>query len=188
MVMELISDNLLVKQIKSEDSHAFEVLYKFYFPTIAHHIRKNSGNRQDAEDIFQESIMVLLHKIRQPDFVLTCSLKTYLFAIAKNLWLKRLKNDKYLLVDANDFFEIPEKGSEDFDMTVNQEKTPLQSLENWLERITENCRKILKALFFYEEPMETLMQKMGWKNKHTAANQKYKCIEQVKKESKKKGL
>jgi hypothetical protein len=29
------------------------------------------------------------------------------------------------------------------------------------------------------------MIKMGWKNKHTAANQKYKCIEQIKRESKK---
>jgi hypothetical protein len=30
--------------------------------------------------------------------------------------------------------------------------------------------------------MDSLMVKMGWKNKHTAANQKYKCMEQVKKE------
>jgi hypothetical protein len=26
------------------------------------------------------------------------------------------------------------------------------------------------------------MQQMGWKNKHTASNQKYKCVQMLKKE------
>jgi len=33
--------------------------------------------------------------------------------------------------------------------------------------------------------MESLMIQMGWKNKHTADNQKYKCVQQVKKEAEK---
>jgi hypothetical protein len=31
-------------------------------------------------------------------------------------------------------------------------------------------------------PLEQLMKKMGWKNKHTASNQKYKCIQMLKKQ------
>jgi len=49
-----------------------------------------------------------------------------------------------------------------------------------LLKITRNCQNILRALFFYEEPMDKLMAKMGWKNKHTAGNQKHKCIQQIK--------
>jgi hypothetical protein len=47
-------------------------------------------------------------------------------------------------------------------------------------KITRHCQNILKALFFYEVPMDNLMVKMGWKNKHTASNQKHKCIQQIK--------
>ena len=52
----------------------------------------------------------------------------------------------------------------------------------WLSKITANCQRILKTIFFYNEPMDNLLKKLGWKNKHTAANQQYKCIQQVKKQ------
>jgi hypothetical protein len=45
-----------------------------------------------------------------------------------------------------------------------------------------HCRNLIKAIFFYRVSMERLMVKMGWKNKHTAANQQYKCIQQLKRQ------
>jgi RNA polymerase sigma factor (sigma-70 family) len=97
--MQIISDNTLLDKLKAEDNSSFELLYKFYFPTVASYIKQNLGSNQDAEDIFQEAIIVLLQKVRKTDFVLTSSLKTYLYAIAKNLWLKRLRDNKMKIVD-----------------------------------------------------------------------------------------
>ncbi len=176
--MPEISDDILLEKLKSEEKAAYELLYKFYFPSIAHYIRQNSGNEHDAEDIFQETIIVLLNKVRQPDFELTSSLKTYLFSISKNLWLKNIRNDKKLSFnpDIADIELVTDESSDD-----DQE----EKVMTWFEKITENCQRILKAIFFMDEPMGNLMTKMGWKNKHTAANQKYKCIEQIRKESKK---
>jgi RNA polymerase sigma factor (sigma-70 family) len=97
--MQIISDNTLFDKLKAEDNSSFELLYKFYFPSVSSYIKQNLGSNQDAEDIFQEAIIVLLQKVRQADFVLTSSLKTYLYAIAKNLWLKRLRDNKMKIVD-----------------------------------------------------------------------------------------
>jgi RNA polymerase sigma factor (sigma-70 family) len=177
--MQTIPDNTLLNSLKNEDNASFEVLYKFYFSSIATHIIQNFGSTDDAEDIFQEAIIVLLQKVRQVDFVLTSSLKTYLFAIAKNLWLKRLRDNKLIPVDN---FEQYRQESEMVAFELHNEPTREEKLSSWLTKITENCQRILKAIFFYKEPMGSLMQKMGWKNKHTAANQQYKCIQQVKKE------
>ncbi len=177
--MQTISDNSLLDRLKDEDNSSFEILYRFYFPSIATHITNNCGNTEDAEDIFQESIIVLLHKVRQTDFVLTSSLKTYLFAISKNLWLKRLRDNKILPVAD---FEKYQKETETFKIEIQPEKTKEDKLSSWLSKITANCQRILKAIFFYNEPMDSLMKKLGWKNKHTAANQQYKCIQQVKKQ------
>jgi RNA polymerase sigma factor (sigma-70 family) len=174
--MQTISDNTLLDQLKAEKSSSFELLYKFHFPSVAAYVKQNSGNDEDAEDIFQETIIVLLQKVRQPDFVLTSSLKTYLYAVAKNLWLKRLRDNKIKIVDGE--FSLTTYGTEIIEF--EPEKSQEEKVENWLQKITRNCQNILKALFFYEEPMENLMTKMGWKNKHTASNQKYKCIQQIK--------
>jgi len=177
--MQPISDNTLLDNLKNEDNASFEVLYKFYFPSVLTHIIQNFGSTEDAEDIFQEAIIVLLQKIRHTDFVLTSSLKTYIFAIARNLWLKRLRDNK--LITVNNFDKYQQE-SEQFTFELKPEPTKEEKVTSWLTKITENCQRILKAIFFYKEPMGSLMQKMGWKNKHTAANQQYKCIQQVKKE------
>lgn len=177
--MQTISDNTLLDKLKTEDSSSFELLYKFYFPSVASYIKQNLGNNEDAEDIFQEAIIVLLQKVRQSDFVLTSSLKTYLYAISRNLWLKRLRDNKIKFVEINDL----DIETEPFE--IEQEKSKDEKVNSWLTRITENCQRILKAIFYYQEPMNSLMLKMGWKNKHTAANQQYKCIQQVKKERQK---
>ncbi|MEN9569796.1 MAG: hypothetical protein RL172_1027 [Bacteroidota bacterium] len=177
--MQSIPDKALLEHLKNEDNASFEVLYKFYFPSVANYITQHFGSTEDAEDIFQEAVMVLLQKIRGTNFVLTASLKTYLFAIAKNLWLKRLRDDKLITVDNIDKYQ---QESEQFTVELKPEPTREEKLSFWLTKITANCQRILKAIFFYKEPMGSLMQKMGWKNKHTAANQQYKCIQQVKKE------
>ncbi len=176
--MQTISDHILLDKLKTEDSSSFELLYKFYFPTIASYIKQNLGNNEDAEDIFQEAIIVLLQKVRQPDFILTSSLKTYLYAVAKNLWLKRLRDNKIKTVD-NELRLITYR-AETESIEIEPEKSKEEKVENWLLKITRNCQNILKALFFYEVPMDSLMVKMGWKNKHTASNQKHKCIQQIK--------
>ncbi len=181
--MEIISDNVLLDQLKVGESSSFKLLYKFYFPTVASYVKQNHGNNEDAEDIFQETIIVLLQKIRQPDFILTSSLKTYLYAVAKNIWLKRLRDNRIKIADNEINLAISKTETNEFELIT--EKSREEKVENWLLKITRNCQNILKALFFYEVPMDNLMIKMGWKNKHTASNQKHKCIQQIKKEKEK---
>lgn len=177
--MQMIPDHTLLNQLKNEDNPSFEILYKFYYPSIEAYITQNAGSKEDAADIFQETIVVLLHKLRQGNFILTSSLKTYLFAIAKNQWLKRLRDNKSIYVDN---FEIYQQATAADLFELKPEQTKEEKVTTWLTKITVNCQRILKAIFFYKEPMSSLMQKMGWKNKHTAANQQYKCLQQVKKQ------
>lgn len=170
------SDTHLLEQLRGEELISFEVLYKFYFPVVASFVRTNSGSTEDAEDIFQETMAVLLHRVRQPDFILTASLKTYVFAIARNLWLKRLRDARRISLTDMERLE-----TEPFELDDNEPSTHEAKVTRWLAKITEHCQRLLKSIFFYGQPMEDLMKKMGWKNKHTAANQQYKCIQQIKK-------
>ena len=179
--MQKITDSVLIANLRLNDNTSYKLLYNYYFPSVLKMVRQNSGRTEDAEDIFQESIIVLSNNIKQPDFELTSSLKTYLYSISRNLWLKKQRNNRRLLIDENagtPFIAEPQYLETEIEHS-NEEK-----VRTWLSRITMHCQQLLKAIFFYQEPMENLIDKMGWKNKHSASNQKYKCIEQVKKASK----
>lgn len=178
--MNNFSDLSLINELQCNNKDAYEILYLRYFPVIASYIKQNRGNDEDAQDVFQEAIIVLFEKVKHPDFVLTSSLSTYLFAISKNIWLKFLRDDKFVVTDQLDETlhntELLVHGEEDVDL--------FEKVDSWLNKITKHCQQVLRALFFYNQSIERLMGIMGWKNRHTADNQKYKCIQQLKKSSK----
>lgn len=172
-----MNDQKTIANLKIRNESAYKVLYQFYFPVVERLVIKNSGTKDDAKDIFQESLLVLMEKVNKADFQLTSSLKTYLFAIAQNLWLKKLREEKLVFVNEGTYAQDWEMTAESIDNEQDKKEEQIQSL---FKKITIRCQEILQAIFYLNEPMQNLMQKMGWKNKHTADNQKYKCIQQMK--------
>ncbi len=81
-------DRILLEDLKANDQDAYLTLYRLYYPDLARYIIQNTGNRQDAEDMFQETLFILLQKIRTEKFTLQSELKTFLFSVQKNQWLK----------------------------------------------------------------------------------------------------
>lgn len=162
-----------LENLRLHDRAAYELLYRLAMPSVVRYVQQNGGDRADAEDVFQETLLVLAQNVQQPDFRLTASLKTYLFSIARNIWLNQLRERRrFAQNDAVDCDTLP-------DLPVDE---PIQTnlVLRWLDKATPFCRALLRAVFFDNEPMEKLLVRMGWKNKHTAANQKYKCVQQVK--------
>ena len=88
MIAEIVTD------LKDENNNAFGKIYKNYFGVVSRFITTNNGTNQDAEDVFQDTMIALIAKLRQDDFKLEASLKTYIMAIAKNLWFKKLRTSK----------------------------------------------------------------------------------------------
>ncbi|MEZ0541905.1 RNA polymerase sigma factor [Fibrella arboris] len=162
-----------IDSLRLQDRAAYDVLYRLVMPSIVQYVQRNGGNVADAEDVFQETLMVLAEKVKDPDFRLTASLKTYLTSIAHHIWLNRLRARRHLpLTDLTACDDLPEPPAD--------EAVPTNLVMRWLDQATPFCRALLRAVFFDNEPMELLLIRMGWKNKHTAANQKYKCVQQVK--------
>jgi RNA polymerase sigma factor (sigma-70 family) len=172
----------LIKELQAGNTAAYTFLYKNYYPSIAHFITQNKGNKGDAEDIFQEAVICLHQKLLNPEFHVNASLKTYLFGIAKNCWLKKLRDTKVITVKDEDLLLLQAQ-TEDSPDEQSLENQHGKQVHEWLDRITTHCQQVLKSIYFEAEPMNNLMDTMGWKNKHTASNQKYKCIQQIKKVS-----
>ncbi len=52
---------------------------------------KMGGSSEDARDIFQEGLMIMIEKLDNRNFSLTCKFKTLLYCICENLWKMVLK-------------------------------------------------------------------------------------------------
>src|SRR5687768_11545756 len=85
------SDEALLSSLKRGDSEALKFVYKTYWPMISRFVRFNSGNEQDAEELYQEGIIALYEKAREHDLRLSCSIKTYLYSVCRNKWLYQLR-------------------------------------------------------------------------------------------------
>lgn len=171
------SEDIII-DLKGENNRAFGVLYKNYFGFVNRFITNNSGTTNDAEDIFQDTMIALLAKLRQDNFVLEASVKTYIMAIAKNLWFKKLRTanreTEFTDMHNNKFYE-------EISLAIEHEKTYWDKLQNYVHQITEHCKGLIHDMFFNNKPIEQTQIDYGYSTKHNAQNQKHKCVEQIRK-------
>lgn len=181
---QIEQDRILLARLKENEQEAYLSLYRLYYPDLARFVLRNSGNREDAEDVFQETLLVLLHKTREEHFQLNAELKTFLYAINRNQWLKKLRSRHIPL--PIDYAEHSDAIiTDDIDVDVHQQ----QQSESWLLRLFENitghCVVLITRIFLKQHEPELLIKELGYKNSHTFQNQKYKCINQLRKAGKK---
>lgn len=168
----------IIKDLKGENNKAFGQLYREHFGMVNRFVTNNNGSTDDAEDLFQDTMLVLVEKLRQDNFQLTASIKTYIMAISKNLWLKRLRNT-YRVIE---FTELQEnKLFEDINLAIEVEKSYWDKLQNYMHQITEHCKGLIHDMFFKEKNIEAIQKEYGYSSIHNAQNQKHKCVEQIRK-------
>lgn len=184
MSIKTQSDQETFEGLKASDNKAYEILYKFYYPSVRNFICKNNGCEDDAKDVFQETILVVLEKIPKDDFNLRSSLKTYIFAISSNIWLKRLRDANKIVKTELSMYEKYLSDYEDAEeKTVEAHQNNFKRVLNTFKKVSDKCKVILTAIFYDEKNIETVTREFGYTNKHNAQNQKFKCLEQARKGS-----
>jgi len=161
------------------ESTALEHLYRVQFPVIRTLVREYGGSESDAKDIFQDAMLVLFKKARQPDFQLTSKLSTLFYGICRNLWLNRwTKKNKTVEVTLSDAYKyIPDE-----DVVLSD--AGLLHLERsnlfWhtFRQLGDDCQKLLE-LYFQSVPMETIAVQMGYGSEGYARRRKHQCKERL---------
>jgi RNA polymerase sigma factor (sigma-70 family) len=158
-----------------------EELYESAFPPVARFVSKMSGSFQDAKDIFHDALVIFYERRMHQDFTLNTTAEAYIVGIAKHLWIRKFKQDhKKVSLDALESgISIPQ----DYYSTPND-----AVLLQFLERTGQKCMDLLRAFYYENRPMKDLMQALGYRNEHSAAVQKYKCLEKVRDTIKEKSI
>jgi len=173
------NEQALLKGLAQNDSRAVEALYKSHFSMIQHFVTNNNGSFDDARDIFQEAMITLYEKVQLDNFALTCQIKTYLFSICKNLWLKRLQQmGKYStpLSAQEETISV----EEDLDR-FEKKDAAFAIMDRALNSLGEPCKSLLEGYYLNKKGMQELANQFGYTNADNAKNQKYKCLMRLKK-------
>ena len=174
-----LNEQALLKGLAQNDSKAVEALYKSHFSMIQHFVTNNNGSFDDARDIFQEAMITLYEKVQLNNFALTCQIKTYLFSICKNLWLKRLQQmGKYSapLSAQEETISV----EEDLDR-FEKKDAAFAIMDRALNSLGEPCKSLLEGYYLNKKGMQELASQFGYTNADNAKNQKYKCLMRLKK-------
>jgi RNA polymerase sigma factor (sigma-70 family) len=173
-------DELIVSELRKENNATvLRELYRTHYPMIVNLVCSNNGTEQEAKDVYQESLIAFYEKIRSPGFVLTCKIKTYLYAVCRRLWLKRLSEKKRFSpnIDAGETFaEI-----DDEMLTIEDTEKKFAFMGQSLNGLGEPCRSIIEDFYVHDLSMEAIRDKHGYTSTENAKNQKYKCLQRLKK-------
>jgi len=174
-VMHYIEESLL-EGIRLHDSDTLEYIYKKFFPSVKAFVNNNSGNDDDARDVFQEAIVAIYRKVNDESFAITCSFKTYVYAIVKNLWLKELEKRKTsgVKLNAEGEFEIAEEPVDGSFFDPKSERFKLY--QKHFLTLSEDCQKVLR-LFFAKQSLQEISQTMGFGSEKYAKKRKFQCKE-----------
>lgn len=172
-------ENELLRALATNDSEVIEAIYRDNYPMVQSFVLNNSGNTDDARDIFQETMVVLYEKSKQESFSLNCQIKTYVYSVCRRLWLKRLQQLNRFTAQVESLEEvIPVE--EDLE---NHEKlnTDFQLMETAMNKIGEPCKSLLDAYYIQKKNMQQIAGEFGYTNADNAKTQKYKCLLRLKK-------
>jgi len=178
------NDDALIAAIRGGDERALAHLYRLHWPMVSHFVLQNSGSEDDAQDVYQEGVMVFYEKVRDGSLELSCQIKTYLYAVCRRLWLKRLTSKSRFgvrLLDDEEHAPYLNTGAEDDLLAAEEQDRRFATLGEALDRLGEPCRSLVEGFYLLDKSMQELTAAFGYTNADNAKNQKYKCLVRLKK-------
>jgi RNA polymerase sigma factor (sigma-70 family) len=169
----------LIEGLKNNEATAFEYVYRQYYKMTAQYVGTNKGSKDDAQDVFQEALIVLVKNLRNKDFKLTAKVSTYLFAIAKKYWLYKLRGNRDSSVEIENLNtdHLIENG-EDL-LTENEYDVKHSIIGEVFHLMKEDCKELLTQYYFNKSALGEIAKKMGWSDDFVKVK-KRRCMEALK--------
>jgi RNA polymerase sigma factor (sigma-70 family) len=166
-----MTDQDIIENLKfNKYSLVLKGLYKC-FPEAKKYILSNNGSEEDAQDIFQDALVILYKKVHSNTLTLTSSLKNYLFAIVKNCWLQELRRRNKNFT-GNSEEKIP---ADEFN-----EEAMFSSASAAFNLLGEKCKMLLILFYHRKQSYKEIATALSFSDEKTAKNQKYRCLQKAK--------
>lgn len=178
-----MKDNLIFKLIKEEsvvnNESALKAIYTSNYYMIENFVLSHGGSKDDAKDIFQDTVITFYNNVKKNQFELKSKISTYLYSISRNIWFKKLRDNK-IQIAGEDFDNIKELSSNE-DIHSSLEYTEEQFLiAKLLKTAGDKCKQLLTLYYYEKMRMKKISAELGYASEQVAKNQKAKCMKKIK--------
>ena len=169
----------LLKKIMSGDRVLLRKLYEQFRMEFRLWLTRNYQCDDDMiADIYQQAFTTLYYNIKDGRLTeLTSSIKTYLFAIGKNL----LRDHYKVSTRRREILEVAiDNNNIDFGILEHYEQAEKkETVRSLLSRIGEPCKTVLELFYLKGFAMDAIANEMNYKTEQIAAKRKFICLRQM---------
>lgn len=166
-------DTAWLDGLRRNDPVLMRSLYKTHFPAIRQFVLQNSGRPSDAQDIFQEAVIVLWMSAKEGRLTMGTENGPggFLFRVAKNKWLDVVRSaaHKHMRVVHNDQVLGPTSDAPD------DIEDRIARLRGVYEKLDDKCRAILDQFYYERKDLATIAASMGVEEE-SIRTIKYRCM------------
>jgi len=180
------SNKEIIAGVKNKDNDVLKYIYKEYFNQIYQFLVKGGMlNKSDAEDIFQEGLVILWGNFQNNKVKMKYNFYTYFSGICRNLLMERLELEYKMTNESSiNFDQIPNEKEEIISPyypltgfeTFNKTEIKYKLFAKHFIKLKDDCKRVLKMAYTgisYDEIAEI----MGYKKGTFAKNKKHRCKE-----------
>jgi RNA polymerase sigma factor (sigma-70 family) len=136
------------------------------------HVRRHGGSRQDAEDVFQEAVIIFDRKLRLGAFRGEGTAEAFFMGIVRWYWFdEQQRAVKTTLALQKSIAELPPQGDPELEYLLAERREQLGQL---LDQLSEKCRNLLK-MYQLSYSMEEIAGLMGFANSGVAKKEASLC-------------
>ena len=163
---------------QNDINRSIDFVYRNYYGMIEKLVKENGGNVSDVDDLFQDSLETLYRNFQRGLFKAESSVKTYFYAIARNIWLGQIRKNKYtqrLDIEIIDEEMHPSESLEsDENATGNH-----QLVARLVNEMPDGCKNILTDFYYRYLSVEAIQEKYKLASKQVAKTKKYRCLKNL---------
>ncbi|WP_028282402.1 RNA polymerase sigma factor [Olleya marilimosa] len=168
-----MNDKKILEFFKTgQRDRAFKQLYSLY-PRIEKLVLSKGGEKSDAQDVFQEALIILNRNLEQSNFKLTASFYTYLYSVSRFVW-----KDMQTKFTTQELHELKDNEVSIFQHVLEEKK--YRFAENAFRELGERCQQLLQLFYVQKITFSVIATMMQFKSEKVAKNQKYKCLKKAK--------
>ncbi len=170
-------DQKYIDGLAQNNSFVIQSIYVQFAPKIIGYVCKNSGDREQAEDLIQEVLLVIYDQAKTKNLQLTCPFDAYFFLLCKRKWLNILKKPSLQEVTINEEIVSANEPVQETVLETETFETRQSLYEHMFQKLGDVCKELLTKSFeldSMEEVAKVLNVTYGY-----ARKKKSLCIGQL---------
>lgn len=165
-----------INKLLSGDTQFVKNLIKDVFPVVKSFVLRNSGSIEDAKDLIQDTLYIVIDKLRKGLYQADTNLSGFCVSVAKNEWMNQIRKEntrkKYKDFIAIEMDQLAKRGNPE---EVFNDRS--KEIDQHINQLSEPCKNLIKMHYFMKVTLVDIAPLLGYTQNFVKIKHK-RCLEQ----------